>query len=844
MARDEPAPHVNRSAVARLVDALIDYRLVLFPLALVLTAAAWPISQRLDYDRSIESLYASDAPVLKAYRRSKRLFGGDEFALVAYSDPALLDPETRELTPEAERRLRELSAALQRVPGVNAPSTRNLAKAAEPRPVPIPLIGEMRMPPEDLHPLVRRILLGDDDRTTAVVLRLEPEAEARVSRGETIARIRELAADFERRHGLETFVVGEPVQVHDMFRYVDEDGETLFRWSLVLLSAVMVVLFRNPRWVALPLLVVLATVVWTKAILVVSGARLSMVSSMLNSLVTIIGVATVTHVIVQYRLRRQRQERLPAFRETLVEVLPAIFWTCATTAMGFAALLSSEVTPVRSFALMMSLATLLVLLAVAAFVPGGALIGRFAAEPAGAPAEARMVRLLASLAQTVVRHPKSVAAISAAMVAFAGAGFARLEVETDFSRNFRRDSPIVQGLVFVEERLGGAGTWEVNFPAPGELSEPYLASVGRLTQRLRSLVHAGSVGDRSDEGEASQLTRVVSLTDTLEAMDAYVTREFGALTAAFWTRSPLSMKLNLLRHVQPEFVETLYNPREESPGRGRMRIVLRAREQRAAEDKLALIARVERIAQEWARDELAEEFPNSDVEVAGLYVLLAFLIQNLLRDQLVSFLLAATGISLMMTVAFRSLRIGLISLVPNLFPIVLVIGGMGWLGLEINIATAMIASVSMGLTVDFTIHYIAGFRRAQAAGLSTGEALRDTHRGVGRALVFANLALVAGFAVLTLSHFIPLVYFGLLVSAAMVGGLIADLVLLPLLLSRFAARDFVPPLAKGGLGGVAGNNTSLEPPPAPPLLGGGRRAKRPPVGYRNSGGGHYGVPPL
>ena len=163
-------------------------------------------------------------------------------------------------------------------------------------------------------------------------------------------------------------------------------------------------------------------------------------------------------------------------------------------------------------------------------------------------------------------------------------------------------------------------------------------------------------------------------------------------------------------------------------------------------------------------------------------MLLAFLIESLLSDQLVSFILAAIGIGTMMTIAFRSPVIGLISLIPNLFPIVLVIGSMGWIGLPINIATAMIASVSMGLTVDSSIHYISGYRRARKRGLPVIDALRETHQGVGRALVFANVALIVGFSVLTLSHFIPLIYFGILVSVAMLGGLVGNLVLLPLLL--------------------------------------------------------------
>jgi uncharacterized protein len=127
-------------------------------------------------------------------------------------------------------------------------------------------------------------------------------------------------------------------------------------------------------------------------------------------------------------------------------------------------------------------------------------------------------------------------------------------------------------------------------------------------------------------------------------------------------------------------------------------------------------------------------------------------------------------------------RIGMISLIPNLLPIALVVGTMGWLDLPINIGTAMISSVSMGLTVDASIFYISSFRRMQRSGMTFSQALHATQHETGRALIYSNLALILGFLVLTMSHFVPLVYFGLLVSVAMLGGLAGNLVLLPLLL--------------------------------------------------------------
>ena len=759
-------PHPPAGLRSRSADALVRLRLFLLPLAIVLMVAAFPVARQLELDRSVESLYPDDSPTLLDYRESKASFGGDEFAVVAWTDPELFDPDTQRISQQASARVDELVKRLNKVAGINPKSTQDLAgitRRAETlardkaRRL---FLKFLKKKAEDeaiarMHQLIEGVLIGADRKTTTVVLRFLPEKETPVPRGETIAEIRRIAAEFGEKHGFETAVVGEPVQVHDMFEYVDEDGAKMFYWSLAALSLVILLLFRSLRWVLLPVLVVLAAILWTNALLVLSGTRLSMVSSMMNSLVTIIGVATVMHITVHYREQRATRDRPEAMRATLRNLLPAIFWTCATTAVGFGALLSSDITPVKSFGLMLATATMIVLIAVACLVPGGGLLGRFDADPRYAPAENLLAGFLTWTAGFVRRHPWLTSATTAAVFGFALFGFTRLSVETDFSKNFRASSPIVQSLEVVETKLGGAGTWEVSFPAPKKLDDAYLNKVERLAEKLRKRFVT--------EGDG-EVTKVVALTDARKMLGAPLFLS-------------LDEKLKGIDYLAPEFTPGLYDPKA-----GRMRIVLRGRERQQSARKLEVIDEVRTVADEWARTELKDEYPDARVKATGLYVLLARLIDNLLEDQLISFAWAAGGILVMLTIAFRSFRIGLLLLLPNTFPIVLVIGGIGWLGIPVNIATAMIASVSMGLTVDFSIHYLDGYRRARADGATIDEALKSTLRNVGRALVFSNLALVIGFSVLTVSHFIPLVYFGILVSFAMVGGLIGDLVLLPLIL--------------------------------------------------------------
>ena len=712
----------------RLTHVLLDYRHWWLTLSVILTIAAWFPASRLEFEQSIESLYSKDNLRLAAWRESKKTFGGDEFVVVAYTDPDLFEAGEDKLTDGAKARIEALVDKLKQVKGLQEDSFQNLANALQ-APIGRSIIRK----------LMEGVLVGMDGQTTAIFCRLEPEGTSQIPRARTYQQVREIAS----AHNPPAAVVGEPVQVHDMFRYVEEDGATLGWASALLLMAVIFILFRSIRWMLLPLVVVQVTLIWTKALLVLSGMQLSMVSSMLNSLVTIIGIATVMHVTLRFREHRFTKDPVEALRQTMLELTVPIFWTIATTAAGFAAVVTSSIAPVASFGIMMTLATLIVMVTCGLVLPGGILIGETGRVPGRAPAEAKVTRALGRLTIWVEHRPMIVGTLMAVFTAICAAGLFRLQVETDFSKNFRAESPIVKSLDLFESHLGGAGTWEVNFPAPTDLDADFLKQVREFAEELRTL---------EDQNSPGRLTKVIAVTDGLDVL--------GFL--------PLSWRIAALERMQPDFITSLYNSKQ-----GRMRIMLRARERQPSETKLKLIADVEEAAR--------RRFP--EARATGLFVLLTYLIESLMGDQVSSFVIAAVAIVLLMTIAYKSLALGSILLVPNLFPIVLVIGAMGWIGLPINIATAMIASVSMGLTVDSSIHYLAGYTDARRRrGLSFSAALKETHQGVGLALVFANVALVAGFSVLALSHFIPLVYFGILVSVAMLGGLLGNLVLLPLLL--------------------------------------------------------------
>ena len=308
------------TGVQKLSAWLINNRWVLLGLAILWIIPAAILSRDLKLERSIESLYGINSPHLLSFQQSKQIFGADEFVIIAFEDPELTiiireededveeeDLESYEELSEASfKRITELSEQLQEIAGVDGNNIQNLAKATTPKEITFELFGnEKKMTPpisdEQIFELVEGVLIGKDHKTTAIAIRLLPQSESTISKAETIRQIRKKAKSFELKHQLKTYIVGEPVQVHDMFQYVEEDGRWLFFLSLGLLAAVIFVLFRNIRWVLLPLFVVLLAVFTSETILVLSKVRLSMVSSLLNSLVTIISIATVTHITVRYR---------------------------------------------------------------------------------------------------------------------------------------------------------------------------------------------------------------------------------------------------------------------------------------------------------------------------------------------------------------------------------------------------------------------------------------------------------------------------------------------------------------------------------------------------------------
>jgi predicted RND superfamily exporter protein len=735
---------------------VIRWRHVFF--VAVLAVYGWSFSAGpLQFDRSLERMFVSGDPILAPFRHFQRTFGGNEVVLAVYHDPALFDSDGSGL-----RRLEEVGRRLREVEGLRDVFSLDRILGG-------PSVDLADPTVQRLTELFTGITHGRERTTAALVCLLDNQQPARHA-----AAVRALHAIMEEPYAgaAAGFVTGEPVLVHEGFSLVESDGRRLSLWTLVLLSGTILVCFRRLRWMVATLLVVHVSICLTEALLAASGLQLTLVSSMLAAIVAVVAIATMVHLIVWF-VDQARHADSPsmALWHAIRRVQGPIFWSCVTDAAGFGSLMFAHVSPVRDFGLMTAIGSLIVLVCVFALFPVVTLFRfRLSDLRAGsAPSESFWLRRSIDL---VCGYPRRLAAAIALGVIVVGLGSARVETETDFTRNFRADSPIVLAYAQVEEHLGGAGVLEVALPAPRSLTWSYFQSVLRLEERLRD--------------ESTGLTKVISLADAVVvgspvAIESLPTSELRDVAVKAGVQG--------MRLKMPAFVDSLVALDPDDPDRAWFRIMLRGRERQSVADKLASIRTIRQIIDEEVQWQVnGENEPNAvnarprQAYLTGYFVLLANLIQSVSQDQWLTFAIATVGVAICLLLAFRNLKLVAIALVPNIIPGFLVLGVMGWSGLKINMGAAMIAAVSMGLTVDSSVHYLTAYLHERSRGASLRTALDHAQQGVGKAALLSTLALMIGFSVLCTSDFIPTVYFGFLVNLAMLGGVAGNLLILPLLL--------------------------------------------------------------
>jgi predicted RND superfamily exporter protein len=773
------------------IRALLAARYVTFAaVVLILGVLAWS-GKRVGYEQSISSFFAEDDPDMAVYQRAATTFGDDNFVFLVYDDPALL-------TPAGLDRVSELAAAVapDRIPAVQRVESldampllwaiddalmtldklpkmaRNLALNAAKRAVKnvdlknnaMTVAGAVRAAAKDpsalaaikgrltRHPLFLGTLIDATGSTTAVIARMKKTHQHNVI--ETVAEMRQIADDFAARHQLgRPAVVGPPVLLSDGFAAIEIDGRRLAIVGMILIGVVTVTAVQSLWWAIVPMLA--SWVVWlaTEAILTTFHIKLSLSGGPLVAQIIVLTMPAASHLAIHFRDERRRQaDPYQAARSTLSAVAAPIAWTAITGAIGYGALVTSHVVPIQQFGWILATCTFAAAILVMLISPI-AMLPPFRLEiPVRHGSHSPVAGLMNRLILWVYRYPAVIVVSIFAIVLPLAFGMFRLSFETNYINLFRPETRVVRDYHTVESKLGGIGLVELVVPVGRSLSALTLHELKEVENKIAKI-------QVSDPTAIAQVLSVATVLDP--------DGRLAALPPAGQERV-LADKLDLIAaSPQRELLRSFYNSEA-----GVTRIMIRMKEQMPAPDK-------SRIFREATAAAVGQFGPTS--YLTGLSLLMTRTTEAIIATQWGTFLWSAAGILLMLTLAFRSVVLALLAIMPTLLSVALVLGLMGWLKIQLDMATALVASVALGLSVDDTFHCLLQFHRQQKQRFR--QRLFESYRVSGPGVVLSSVAVAIGFGALRASEFEPFVNFGTMVGIATAGSTMGNLVLLPACLS-------------------------------------------------------------
>lgn len=737
---------------AHLFDLLARHRAMAAAALLAVTAAAVVGALRVSFDNSYDVWFVRDDPALVAYDAFVAEFGPDAAIVVVL--PTHGAPFTAGTLEIVDR----LSREFEQLPGVVDVWSLTTVEAMRERGGAIevgPLIGSP--PPQisgdDLVFLQAQIsgsplygpLVSEDRSATVLVLTVEPDEESFEPTAELVRQVRRLTA--EQGGGA---LAGAPVLDEATYRYSQRD---LLRYGpamLLLVVLALFLIFRSVAAVLFALGVVLLSVLWSYGFMGWMGWDASVLTTVLVPMLAAVGIADTIHLLMQ--LRHQGGAGTPgALRRAYVTVLRPCLITSVTTSAGMAALGVALMPAMRQLGIAAAVGVMAAFALTVIGVPVG-----LSALPVrtlgGLGRPAPPARRLERLTALAVRHRRAVVLGAAAAAVLAVAGIARLDVGTRLLSYFFADDPVVLDALAADQALGGAHPLQVLVEARGEedlLEPPAMERIEAIARLLESKPATG----RSLSGLdfVSEVRRVFR-----DDPPGVLALPGSAAEAA-----------QLLLLLDPGNDQVRYLSLDNRRARIEIPVAASSYEQLVAE-----LPRLE--------DELAGIAGDViDARVTGLALLMGRMEAYLLDSQLRSFALAFALVIGTIALLFRSARIGVLSTVPNLLPLVLTLGIMGWLGIRLDATTAMIAPILLGIAVDDTVHLLQAVLEGRRAGGDVPAAFTAAAGRVGHALTTTTVVLVLGFLTLLLGSFKPNLHFALLSGLALSLALIADLVVFP-----------------------------------------------------------------
>ena len=728
--------------------------------AVTLFFASW--LPRLEIDPDINSMIPPDIEARVNTDTMDAMFGGTGMVIILFRDSDILQQEDLVQMRDIVRDIHKISGVTHLMSLFDAKDIRGEGGAMIVDPA-LPFIPVTAAERDSL----RQMLLTNDmvkdvvvtsDFTMAAVYATVSDG---VDQNGVVHRIEEVVAAHPGR--AEVFFGGMPVLMEKISRYISRDIRVLMPLALLLMVVMLFGAFRQLRGVLLPFLVVAMTILITLGMMPLLGWKMTIISVLLPIMMIAIANDYGIHLVALYQ-ELNATGRYPSRRELVGAIFRRLYkpvlLTGLTTIAGILGLLSHLLVPAKQLGVLAALGIAFALMLSLFLIPAVMMLLRVP-PPGKAKGNGKihfLERWLQTAARTIIRRPGRVIIAAATIFVVAAAGIFLLRVDANVENFFPEKNPVRVSADLINEHFGGSEDLSVWFS--GDCKDPAL--LRRLERYTDSLKRVPGVGN------------VFSLADIVKEMSKalYEPGEEG-YDRIPESRNAVAQFFELYgMGGDPEDFEQIVDFDYENT-----RMLVRVKS-----GSTGVINRVVDEVRQLTHDDPAFR------GIGGYGYINARLSDLILWGQIRSLGLAVVVVALLVMMIFRSVRSGLFITIPLAGTMVILFGLMGYAGIVLDVATAMLSSIMIGVGVDYTIHFLWRYRHERQEGRAREEAVYNTIVNTGRGITFNALSVIIGFAALMISSFTPIRFFGFLVVVSIASCLVGALVLVPAMILKFRPK--------------------------------------------------------
>ena len=577
----------------------------------------------------------------------------------------------------------------------------------------------------------------------------------------------------------EYYLGGIDMIVSDTINFVENDI-IIFSFAVIFfIIIILFIIYRNIKWVLIPLISTTYSVLLMTGFIGILNWEITAISSNFISLMLILSISMNIHIINHYKLNYKIQN----IYQTIKKMFWPCFYTTLTTIVAFGSLLFSNIKPIIDFGNIMIVGLIFILITSFTILP--LIISYF---PNINNVQKINFTILNNFYKFSINYSKSILATNLIIFIISIFGIYQLNVENSFINYFKSNTEIHKGMKLIDRELGGTTPVDIiiNFKDSKnyELSNDNLESSDEFNLDEDLDLMENFFTDNSSNStwfSQEKLDTIKNIHEFLEKKD-----EIGKVQSLY---SLIDMANKINKNKLSIFeLSILYN---EIPSDYNDLLI---KPYLSVEENMIKISARIRDSNDIERDQLIKDINNylknnfTNIEkfkVNGLLVLYNDMLQSLFSSQIKSFGIILISIFCMFIILFRSFKLSIIGIIPNIIASFFILGLIGLLNIPLDIMTITIAAITIGIAVDNTIHYIYRIKENSKNIYKINQLIKDTHNNVGKAVLTTSITIAFGFSVLSLSNFIPTILFGIFTSLAMIIAMIGVLLTLPAVMIKF-----------------------------------------------------------